>query len=450
MIKKLFSLFFSIIIICLMFLPAVSASAYEVTEFEIHAKAGALISLDTGEFLYENNIDQRLYPASITKIMTATVMLESKKFNPDEKIAMTASALKLVLGTGSVVSNLRAGEEITQKDLLYYLLMSSAGDCAYLVAEYYGGSVENFVKLMNKKAAELGLTSTCYENPVGLHHESNYTTVRDIYTLASYAMQNELFMEVCSSDRYTVPATNFSGERTLTTTNRLQDKNTNYFYKYAHGIKTGFTDEAGRCLVSTASYDGYNYMCILMGCPNNANKRYEFYDSAELYRWAFNNFAFKKIADSDEPVCEMPIELSLETDYVSLYFKEPFVTILPKEADDSTIVVKTTLNEKSHKAPVKKGQVLGYAEIYYAEKLIGTVDLVAGETIKPSGILVFAHHAKSFFTSTFMKVIIIAIILIVVIFIILCIRLNISKLKKRKVKYIPYNHKEKGENTHEK
>lgn len=448
MLKKIFSVFFSILITALLFLPCITASAYEVTEFEITAKAGALVSLDTGEFLYENNIDKKLYPASITKIMTATVMLESKKFNPDAKIAMTESALKLILGTGSVVSNLRAGEEITQKDLLYYLLMSSAGDCAYLVAEYYGGSVENFVKLMNKKAAELGLNSTCYENPVGLHSESNYTTVRDIYTLASYAMKNELFMEVCSSARYTVPATNMSGERTLTTTNRLQDKNTNYFYQYARGIKTGFTDEAGRCLVSTASYNGYNYMCILMGCPNTAAKRYEFYESAELYRWAFNNFAFKKIADSDEPVCEMPIELSLDTDYVSLYFKEPFVTILPKEADDSTIVVKTTLNKKSHEAPVKKGQVLGFAEIYYAEKLIGTVDLVAGESIKPSGILVVTKHTKAFFTSTFMKVIIIAVILVIIIFIILCIRLNISKLKKRKVKYIPY--KEKGENSHEK
>ncbi len=445
MIKKIFSVIFSLLLLTSLLSP-VTTGAYEVTEFEITAKAGALISLDTGEFLYEKNPDKKVYPASITKIMTAVIILESEKFDKNAKIAMSESALETVLGTGSVVSNLKAGEQISQLDLLYYVLMSSCGDCTYLAAEYYGGSIENFVNLMNQKAKELKLQGTSYENPVGLHHKDNYTTVRDIYTLTKYALKNELFSEVTASSRYTVPATNMSGERTLTTTNYLQNTNTNYYYQYAKGVKTGYTDEAGRCLVSTASYNGYNYMCILMGCPNTGN--HQFNESRELYRWAFNNFKFKKIADSDEPVCEIPLNLSSETDFASLYFKEPFVSILPNNADDSTIIIKPELVSESVNAPVKKGQVLGKAKIYYAEKLIGTVDLVVGEDIDSSAILVFAHHAKAFFTSKYMKAALIIVVALIVLFILLCIRLNYSKIKKRKVKYIPY--KEKGETRHEK
>ncbi len=445
MIKKIFSVIFSLFLLASLLSP-VTVSAYEVTEFEITAKAGALISLDTGEFLYEKNIDKKVYPASITKIMTAVIILESEKFDKNAKIAMSESALETVLGTGSVVSNLKAGEEISQLDLLYYVLMSSCGDCTYLAAEYYGGSIENFVNLMNQKAKELNLKGTSYENPVGLHHKDNYTTVRDIYTLTKYAIKNELFVEVTSASRYTVPATNMSGERTLTTTNYLQNTNTNYYYQYAKGVKTGYTDEAGRCLVSTASYNGYNYICVLMGCPNTGN--HQFKESRELYRWAFNNFEFKKIADSDEPVCEIPLNLSSETDFASLYFKEPFVSILPNNADDSTIIIKPELVSESVNAPVKKGQILGKAKIYYAEKLIGTVDLVVGEDIDSSAVLVFAHHAKAFLTSKYMKGALIIVVALIILFIILCIRLNYSKIKKRKVKYIPY--KEKGETRHEK
>lgn len=446
--KKIFSLFFSCFLIISLFLNTSTVSAYEVTSFDISAKAGMLVSLDTDEILYENNIDEKLYPASITKIMTATLMLENEKFDPNGKIAMTEEALDLVLGTGSSVSYLKEGEEFTQLDLVYLVLMSSFGDCTYLAAEFYGGSVENFVAMMNSKAAELGLTSTHYENPVGLHHETQYTTVRDIYTLAKYALKNETFKTVCETARYQMPATNMSKERTLVTTNFLQDKNTNYFYQYAHGVKTGYTDEAGRCLVSTANYNGYNYMCILMGCPPNKDRRYEFLESANLYRWAFKNFSFKEVANSKEPVCEMPVELSFETDFVPLYFKKPFVTILPNEADESTIIVKPKFKNEFTDAPIKKGQVLGTADIIYAERVIGTAELVAGNDVKASGILIFARAVKNIFTSVYMKVFIAVLIIGVLIFIGLCIKLNMSKIKKRKVKYIPY--KEERKNNHEK
>ncbi len=444
MLKRIFSVFLTVFLLFSLLGSSLTANAYEVTGFDITAKAGMLVSLDTGETLYENRIDEKVFPASITKIMTATLMLESEKYNPDGKIAMTEEILDMVLGTGLAVSLMKAGEEFTQRDLLYMVLMSSFGDSTYLAAQYYGGTVENFVAMMNAKAAELGLTGTNYTNPVGLHDENNYTTVRDIYILTSYAIKNETFFEVCGSTRYTFTSSN--AKRTLSTTNFLQDTTTNYYYQYAKGVKTGFTDEAGRCLVSTASYNGYNYMCILMGCPDKASYKYHFAESAELYRWAFNNFSFKEIANSDEPVCEMPVELSLDTDFVPLYFKEPFVSVLPNEADDSTIVIETHLNSESTEAPIKKGEVLGTAEVIYAERVIGTVDLVAGNDVAQSGILVLAKQIKGIFTSVYMKVLVALAVLAVLIFIIMIIKLNINRLKKRRVRYIPYKNKEKRNN----
>lgn len=450
MAKKIFSVIFAVFLLAASVITPITASAYEVTGFDITANAGMLVSLDTGDILFEKNIDEKVYPASITKIMTGVIILESGKYQPDNKVAITEEVLDMVLGTGLAVSLMTEGEEFTEKDLLYMVLMSSFGDCTYLAAIHYGGSVEGFVAKMNEKAAELGLSGTHYSNPVGLHEEETYTTVRDIYTLATYALKNETFKEITSSTRYTF-STSKSPKKTLTTTNFLIDPNTNYYYPYADGVKTGFTDEAGRCLVSTASCEvknfKYNYMCILMGCPNKAGKRVEFLQSAELYRWAFLNFSRKEIARSDEPVCEMPVKLSMDADFVPLYFKEPFVSILPNEADDSTIVIKTELSYDSVDAPVKKGTVLGTAQVYYAEKVIGRVELIAGNDVKESQLLIFFEAVKNIFSSKYMKLIYGLIGLGIIIFIIMFIKLNFSKIRKRKVKYIPYK---KEKNTYEK
>jgi D-alanyl-D-alanine carboxypeptidase (penicillin-binding protein 5/6) len=320
------------------------------------------------------------------------------------------------------------------------VLLSSFGDCAYLAADIYGGSLEGFVKMMNDKAKELGLNGTHYSNPVGLHEEETYTTARDTYKLCVYAKKYDIINEVTSKSRYKMTTTKGT-TRTLSTTNFLLDPSTNYYYQYANGFKTGFTNAAGRCLVSTASRNGYNYMCVLLKCPNKPNvKRYEFVESRELYRWALSNFSFKEIAKSNEPVCEIPVEQSLQTDFLPLYFDKPFISVLPNEADDSTIIIKTFFENETATAPIKKGDVLGYAEIMYAEKVIGKVDLVAGADVEKSKLLSIMQHVKNFFVSKYMKIVYLVICLIIVAFILWCIVLNLGKKKKRrKVRYIPYN-----------
>lgn len=437
MLKKVFSAF---LIICLIFSPILTVNAYEPSGITITANAALLVSLDTGEVLYEKNADQKVYPASITKIMTTLLILESEKYDPEAKIAMTEEALDLISGTGSSVSLLKVGEEITQLDLVYMVLMSSYGDCSLLAATYYGGSVDNFVNMMNTRANELGLNGTHYENPIGLHHEQNYTTARDTYVLTKFALQNATFKEVCESARHTVN-TSMSGKRVLSTTNFLQDNTTNYYYTYAKGVKTGYTDEAGRCLVSTASYNGYNYMCLVFGCPPNEKKH--FTESSDLYRWAFKNFEFKKVADTTNPIAEIGVDLSLDTDFVSLYVENGFTTVLPKDADDSTISIVPHPIDQKVDAPIKKGQVLGTADIIYAEQVIGTVNLIANENIEKSAMLTVLRAVENFFTSSYMKVVYIIVAVGILVFIFAIIKLNSKSSKKRKIKYVPYDENKK-------
>lgn len=440
MVKKIFSLIFCFLIA---FSLPISVSAYEPTGFDVDAKSALLVSLDTGEVLYSKNEDSKVYPASITKIMTVTLMLESELFNPEGTVTMTESALDLISGTGSVVSWYEAGEEINQLDLVYLVLMSSCGDCAYLAAEYYGGTVNNFVNMMNMKAQELGLTGTHYSNPVGLHDEETYTTAQDTYVLTKYALKNELFKKVCETTRHKIEATATEPAHTLSTTNYLQDNTTNYYYIYAKGVKTGFTSEAGRCLVSTASYNGYNYICLVFGCTAGGAQRYEFLDSKNLYKWAFTTFEFKEIAKSEEPVCEMKVELSMETDFVPLYIEEGFISVLPRDADQSTISIVPKLKGESVDAPVKKGTVLGTADIIYAEKVIGTVNLVAGEDIKKNFILAIGRGIKNFFTSPYMIAVYIILAVAIIVFAALVYKMNKGRTKSRKVRYIPYEKDDK-------
>lgn len=439
--KKRLICFFSVLLILVvsMYMPV---SAYEPVGFDISAKTAIIASIDTGDVLYSRNPDKKIYPASITKIMTVTLMLESKKYNPKGKISMTESVLKTVSGTGSSVSNLNAGDTITQLDLVYLVLMASYGDCAYLAADYYGGSLDGFVKMMNDKAEKLGLENTHYENPVGLHSPDNYTTASDTLKLTKYALKNPTFKMICETTRYNFKIIGTDRQRTVSTTNFLQDNTTNYYYPYAKGVKTGYTDEAGRCLVSTASYNGFNYICVLFGCPVDPSRRHEFVDSKNLYRWAFNTFTYKEAANEKNPVCEIGVRLSLQTDFIPLYLKEKYMTVLPANADTSTITVEPILKSDTVDAPVKKGDVLGKANIIYAEKVLGTVDLVAVEDVKRSKLLYAADKIKAFFISKYMIGVYIVLAILIVWFFVSIIRLNRGRKNKRKVKYIPY----KGEN----
>lgn len=430
-----------ILIFCLLF--SVSANAYQVTGFEVTAKAAVLLSLDTDEILYSKNLDGKVYPASLAKLLSAVVVLENTADLDKEMITMTKEAEHEILGTGAAVVGFKVGEQVTAREALAALLIHSGGDCAIAIAHHYGGDSAGFMRMVNAKAQEIGMKNSSFGNPVGLHDENTYTTVNDLILLAKYALKYDVIKELSNQTRYTMKPTNMSGERLLVTTNMLLDNTTAYYYIYAKGLKTGFTDEAGRCLISTASYNGYNYLSIVTGCKNDWNNRIEFIETANLFRWAFNNFSYKTIIEATEPITELPVRLSTEADFVSLYANKPLTAIFPDEADLSTVKIVPEVDMESVNAPVKKGTVFGRAQVIYAEQVLGTVELVAGEDVKASALLIIGDKILKFFRSPVFFGIIGVIGAVVLIFIIWIMILN-RKPKKRKVRYIPYNEDEES------
>lgn len=436
MIKKLFS---SVLIICLLLsVFSVSASAFTPTSFEVRAESAMLISLDTGESLYEKDIDTKRYPASLTKIMTAVLFLENVNDLDGETIEVSDNAVTSLLGTDSSVGGLKIGERFTARNLLYLLLMSSANDAAVAIAEYVSGSESAFVQLMNEKAAELKMNNTHFVNPHGLYNENHYTTVRDISKLARYAMNNTVFAEVVSTARYKLPATNMSEERTLSTTNYLIDPSVpQYFYKYAEGVKTGYTDEAGRCFVGAAKKDGYSYLCVLMKSPVYNDKkqyvRFEFDDAQKLLDWAFTDFDYKTVLEKGETVGEAKVNLAWNTDFVTVVAKDGVSSVLPKNADLSTVSLKMNLDKKSFDATVEKGEKLGTISVVYAGETLGTVDAVAASTVKRNGILYAGRVVKNIVTSTAMKIVFGLLIAAVIVFLIACKWLNRNRKKRNRI-----------------
>ena len=427
-------------ILILLVVFSMPASAYQITGYELHSDAALIVSLDTDDVLYAHNPDKKLYPASITKLMTAIVMVENIADMDNTYITYTKEANNLILGTGSVVYNLQIGERMKAKEALASLLISSHGDVAYAIAEHVGGTISAFVDMMNEKAEEMGLQNTHYVNPVGLHDDEHYTTANDIYTLAKYAYNIPLIKEMSSK------ATDVHASRTIANSNLLLNPNSSVFYKPTVCGKTGFTDEAGRCLVSIASYGGYNYMAVVLNAKTIKGARNDFIDSANMYRWAFNNFEYKTVLGNTTPVAEIPVELSKDADFVKLTLEGGLEALLPKEADSSTISIEPNLLYESVDAPVVKGDIMGTADIYYAEEKIGTVNLVAANDVEVSKMMKFMRDAKdfakAFFTSPLMIVIYILFGVFIIGFIALTVYLNLNKKKRRKVKYKPMQDKD--------
>ena len=442
MIKKFIPVFLTV---CLLFCCCFSlpSYAYRINEYEMHHKAGMLVYTDDDTVIYSNDADKRMYPASITKLMTAIVMAENISDWDNTVITYTSSANDLILGTGSVVLNLKVGEEISARDALAALLIPSCGDVAYAIAENIGGTVPNFVQMMNDKAAELGMNDTHFVNPVGLHDDNHYTTANDIYKMARVAFKNAEIKKYSSMSRCTLSATNLSGERTIVTSNMLLNPNSDAYYRYAVAGKTGYTDAAGRCLVATASYKGYEYMAIVLNADTSGGVRNDFKDVANMFRWAFNNFEYKTVFDDSTPITEAPISLSRETDYLPICFEGGLKALLPTDADASTVSYQIKLNKTEFSAPVKKGDIVGTADIFYAEEQIGTLNLIAADTVDSDPLLVFVSTAKSFFTSTLMKIVYLAVIIAIIIFIVAVILLNVGKKKSKRAKYVPLSRSER-------
>ncbi len=395
-----------------------SAVTYDYTKIEREMVSDTilLVNMDTGIPVIEKNADKVRYPASLTKIMTYIVAMENIDDVYNTRVKIKQEVLNPLLGTGSSMSGLdyKVGEKVTVIDLLYCLMVTSGNDAALVLADYVGnGDTEKFVDMMNAKAKELGCNDTHFVNPHGLHDDDHYSTAYDLYKITSYAMTLPLFSEITNTATYYCEGDDYP----LVTTNFMIDVNRGgeYYYTYAQGIKTGTTDEAGRCLITTGIADGYAYMCICMGAPYAGSENNgAMLDAREILRWALLNLELARMITPETPVCEADINFSASEDTILLYPAKTVNAILPKERKEEDVRVESDIPE-SVDAPISKGDVIGKATVYYKGEAVQTVDLVAGENVEKSGFAYTMHVFKSILSSwQFWLAFVVAIILVIV------------------------------------
>ena len=332
-----------------------------------------LMEESTGTILYEKNMDEAHYPASITKIMTTLLALENG--NLSDMVTFSDDAINNTEGSGIARDY---GEQMTLEQCLYGVMLESANECAYAVAEHVGGTVENFVDMMNAKAKELGCTNTHFANPHGLQDENHYTTAHDMALIAQAAYQNETFRIIIGTKMYTIPPTNKHAEETVLRNHHdmlctYHNANRKYLYPYCVGGKTGYTATANSTLVTYAEKDGMTLICVVM----NTQSPNQFIDTVNLFDYAFDNFQVLNVAENDT-------NYSAETtvDNGNLTNIEPFVEldkdaviVLPKTAEFSDTSSSVEYNDSDP-------EIAGSITYTYAGRNVGKAD------IKTTGVVV--------------------------------------------------------------
>ncbi len=376
----------------------------------LDATAALLVSPDSGMVLYSKNADQKRYPASTTKIMTALLTLENVS-NLDETVTSEAVDFENVTADSSNAGIL-LGEQVTVRDLLYALMLPSANEAAYMLARHVGGSWEQFVDMMNDRAAELGCTGTHFCNPCGLHEEDHYTTAHDLYLIAKEAMKDVTFRDIVSTVQHRMAKTNLHEERIIYTTNQLIFSSFQpWSYANCLGIKTGHTSQAGNCFVGYAEYGDAKLFSVVLGC-SDSSKEYpsvaaSFTDTKKLCQWGFENFTSKTLARQGEEVTYTKVKLSTDTNQLLLTAKADVVALLPKNLDVKELELVEDIPEEV-KAPVKAGDPIGTATYRYNGTDYGTVELVALNDISRSTVLFYADKLSTFFQSMVFKILLLA------------------------------------------
>lgn len=376
----------------------------------LDATAALLVSPDSGMVLYSKNADQKRYPASTTKIMTALLTLENVS-NLDETVTSEAVDFENVTADSSNAGIL-LGEQVTVRDLLYALMLPSANEAAYMLARHVGGSWEQFVDMMNDRAAELGCTGTHFCNPCGLHEEDHYTTAYDLYLIAKEAMKDVTFRDIVSTVQHRMAKTNLHEERIIYTTNQLIFSSFQpWSYANCLGIKTGHTSQAGNCFVGYAEYGDAKLFSVVLGC-SDSSKEYpsvaaSFTDTKKLCQWGFENFTSKTLARQGEEVTYTKVKLSTDTNQLLLTAKADVVALLPKDLDVKALELVEDIPDEV-KAPVKAGDPIGTATYRYNGTDYGTVELVALNDISRSTVLFYADKLSTFFQSMVFKILLLA------------------------------------------
>ena len=347
-------------------------------DLDITADSYLLIDNKTNHVLYKKNETKRMYPASITKIVTAIMVLENCSL--DDTVTASYDAV-MSIPEGYSSANIQIGEKLTVEQLLEVLLVHSANDAANILAEHVGGSTESFVTMMNTRLNELGITNTHFTNSFGMHDENHYTTAEDLVKIMKFCLKNETFRKIAGKASCVIPATNKSGPRSYTSTNELLNPNSSNYYKYLIAGKTGFTSQAKECLVSAAYRDDLE----LIGVVLYSNSR--FTDSKNLYEYGYSNYSIKNIINENDLITSIKVSnATKKTEDLNLISKEKIDALINNNST-SKIEPEISLNENIS-APIEEGAVLGKVT-YNIEGVSYSTDLIAEHSVEKSYFYIF-------------------------------------------------------------
>ena len=342
----------------------------------IESKSAILINGNTGEILFEHNKDEKLPPASITKIMTMLLTMEAienGKIDLNDEVVISQNASKI----GGTQLYMEPGETKTVEELLIGVAVESANDAAFALGEYIGGTIESFIILMNDRAKELGMTNTQFKNPHGLPVEGHYTTAHDIAIMSRELVKYEEIHKYLTMWMVDIKVgKNNDRVRTLANTNKLLKS-----YDGLDGIKTGYTDEAKHCLSATAKKGNLRLISVVLSAENS---QIRFDEAAKLLDYGFANYDGVCVAERGEEIQEVIIEKGL-LEKISVITEEALY-VMVKKGEDSEIEKKVVL-DGIFTAPIERGQKLGELIAYSGDKEIGKVNLIAKDKVEESNLM---------------------------------------------------------------
>lgn len=356
--------------------PAVYAETPDQSSISLYSQNATVYCTDTNTFLYDQNADARIYPASTTKILTAIVAIENAE-DLDMKVTVSENAEYGIDPSSSHIA-LETGEELTLRQVLYGLLLASGNDCAVVIAEAVGGSIEGFSDMMNEKAAEIGCTDSHFSNPHGLFAEDHYTTVHDLCLIMAYAIQNETFVEIDSTLTYTIPATNKQEPRELWHGHGML-KNKYAYYEPVICGKTGYITESGFNLVTYGEKNGIHLIVATAGASQQGE---DCKDTKALMEFFFNNYSLSTISVSADNAD--PIKLDEDTT-IPVSLPESEVKCLVPAGEEDTAVTYETVPAEGLARPIAKGDQVGELVIRKNDTAIATLPLLSAEAFPEPG-----------------------------------------------------------------
>lgn len=416
--KKFCAILFSFVLVLMLALPVAAEDAAGESDslFDtapaLTAPAGYVVNLDTNIVVYEKNSETQLSAASLTKMMTTLLLLENYQDQLDS-ISLTAPSYIYDLiweqSTNASTADIRRGETQSLRNLLYAMLLPSGNEAAYIVADYMGGgSIDNFVAMMNDEAKAVGCTGTTFVDTCGLN-PNNITTARDAYLILRALTAYDVFATVIATpsydmgtnDRYTTPGTYI-----IQNTDKLVT-NSSYHRDYTRGGKTGSLGE-WQNFAGWHSQNGESYISVLLNVPYDADPegmRPALAETGTIMDWVFDTYTIAPALDTTQPITEVRVAYSTQTDTVMLYPADNMMTLLP--AAGGAALTEPVFNVPDElAAPIRQGDVVGTVTLTIQGEVIGTADLIAGSDVSRNQVLYTLSRVSLFFSSTYFKVVI--------------------------------------------